>query len=692
MTRAARAVFFLSLVASGAAAASTESPVWSGYLDYAYIYSSADAAALRERLDGYAREAGVPLDRYTAEYFETLAPLEGADGEAATRRKAVAYLLDYLARGDTASLERSVAAVRSLGTHLDRHENRYWYHYILAHRALERGYARDFVEEVLNLWVRVVVPLETTYETLETLSLEESPNAGFSSALPYLYENVARLVLLKSQERGIDRDLDPLGAIVRLLHDGRVGAQPDTIPLAASSKAYLDRIVERLDGAESDGGSLTFTLALFEATKHHEHARGLLARDGFEPETLRAMRRASGAYETALNRAHTAQGECAVYTRVLRQLGELYAAQQRLGVDAELDVPFSVEGAIRVYARQRRGLAGGHAELGYRGVRRPLYIESMQRLFEEIQEASLNIGDYYLGKSSAAPHQADAHARSAARAFGRYLGFFHQYATDDGKEAVPDSAYFAAFEAAKGSGDAFLRYADDPSSAEITVGIDRWRSALLLFPFDREIWPALTAALGRRGRESEYATLVHPISERVVRSRAVASWIDADEPYAERVSMVRRALADPLVVMYMGFAEGTNVADLERELAELGAKRREVAAELETLLRRRDALRGGAAVPASAADEADVPAGTGASPELADVARAVAETGALLDKLEAQIAARTRALPLYKDTLQTDGLVGELRSQRDHGVHKLLARMYHEGREARGEAPRAEAE
>ena len=73
---------------------------------------------------------------------------------------------------------------------------------------------------------------------------------------------------------GIDSGLDPLGAVVRLLADGRVGGHPDVIPLAASSKDYLTRIVERLDGPESDAGSLTFTLALFEARKFHDAARG----------------------------------------------------------------------------------------------------------------------------------------------------------------------------------------------------------------------------------------------------------------------------------------------------------------------------------------------------------------------------------------------------------------------------------
>src|SRR4029450_12928308 len=59
---------------------------------------------------------------------------------------------------------------------------------------------------------------------------------------------------------------------------------------------------------------------------------------------------AGGAYEVAFKRASTVEGQCAVYTRVLREIGELYAARQRLGVDAELEMSFSIEGAIGVYA------------------------------------------------------------------------------------------------------------------------------------------------------------------------------------------------------------------------------------------------------------------------------------------------------------------------------------------------------
>ena len=127
--------------------------------------------------------------------------------------------------------ERSVDAVRGLSDRLGRHENRYWYHYILAHRALEKGRHHDFVGELLDLWLGVVVPLESPYETLQTLSLSDAPNSGFASALPFIYENVARIVLLRSQQMGMNRGLDPLGSIVRLLGDGRVGAHPEVIPL-----------------------------------------------------------------------------------------------------------------------------------------------------------------------------------------------------------------------------------------------------------------------------------------------------------------------------------------------------------------------------------------------------------------------------------------------------------------------------
>jgi hypothetical protein len=667
-----------------AAVAGTESQVWSGYLDYAYVYSSADSKSLEDRLKGYGNEAGISLDRYVTDYFGTLAPheTEGNDAENQTRRKAIAYLLLYLEKGNADALETSAKTIRELQHRLDRHENSYWYHYILAHRALERGNAGDFVSEIFDLWLTVVVPIEATYATLDTLSLSDSPNSGFVAALPYVYENIARLVVLRTQEKGVDRELDPLGAVVRMLYDNRVGAYPEVIPAAASSRAYLERIVERLNGPESDEGSLTFTLALLEAGKQHEVARGLLAKNGLSADTLRALRGATGAYEVAFKRASTVEGQCAVYTRVLREIGELYAARQRLGVDAEVDMPFSIEGAIGVYATLRGSMTGDWKKLGYQNVTREQYVDAMQRLWEEIQETSLNVGDYYLSRSVKEPARTDEMARNAARVYGRYLTFFHQYATEEGKESLPDSAYFAAFEGAKGVGNALLAYAQQPTPGEVRIGTERYRAALMLFPFDRELWPAITAALGRHGQQSEYAALARPIAEHVVRSRAIQSWIDQKEPEADRIARVRRALADSEVVLYMGFAESTKIPDLERDLSTLSGKRAEAVREVERLTKKRDEIRKSNHSDAPAAADDAMDGAALPSQDLADVAQALADAKAQVARLDQQISARTRALPLYKETLATDGLAEELRLRRDHPVHTLLRRMYHELRSA----------
>jgi hypothetical protein len=674
----------VAVLAVPSARADGAAETWASYLDYAYVYSSADPDALAARLADYGRAAGSSLSDHIAEHYGAgTAPRDDTD-EAAVRREAIAWLLDHLARGEPTSLEKSVKAIRKLDGRLGRFENRYWYHYILAHEALERGRQYDFVGEVLDLWLHVVVPLETAYESLQTLALSDSENSGFVAALPYVYENTARLVLIRSQRMGMDRGLDPLGAVVRLLADSRVGGQPDVIPLVASSKEYVDRIVARLDGPESDAGSLTFTLALFEASRLHERARGLLAAEGFSQATLEAIRATTGAYETALDRADTEQGRCAVYTRVLRQLGEIFAARQRLEVDPEIEAPFTIEGAIEVFTTLHRALPDGWAELGYERNGQRAYLDAMHGLWQEIQEATLNTADFYLARAAAEPHAADEHARDAARVLSRHLAVFAQFATETGKEGLPDSAYFAAHEAARGIGDAYLAYALHPRESEVELATLRYRNALEIFPFDRRLWPELTAALERQGRETEYLSLARPVAEWVTRSRSVDAWIEHDEPAAADIAALRRALSDTQVLMYLGFAEEGGFEELEREREELAQERRRVEAALVELVRRRDGEAAAAeAVPAALDESPPVGAGEVPAPgplERAELTRQITETSALLARLDQQLAARTRALPLYRETLGTESLAPELRAQRDHPVHTLLRRMYHERR------------
>ncbi len=663
-------------------AASGDPSKWESYIDYAYVFSSSDSKALQGRLAQYGREAGLTLEEYLYEAYESLREEGQGLDEPSIRRLAIGYFLLYLADRDVEYLGKAVDTIEGFEDQEGRHENAYWYHYVMAHRALEKGHPNEFIRHNLDLWLEVVVPLESAYETLESLSLSQSPNSGFVSALPYVFENQARLILIRSQEAGLNRDLDPLVAIIRLLHDGRVGAHPDVIPVEASSLSYLDRIIERVTGSESDGGSLTFTLALFEAGRYHEHARGLLATKGLSEETIKAIGVASGAYEAALDRAETLQGRAAVYIRVLRQLGEVYAAKQRLGVDPYVEMPFQMEGAIEVYAALFDSQDNDDwKRAGFRSTGWESYVKTLHGLWEEIQETHLNAADYYLARSLKEKNRSDDLVRSASRMYSRYLSFFQQFATRDSLEFVPESAYFAAYESARGFGDCYMSYAEsNPTATEIDLVVRRYATALKIYPFDRRLWSLLTNALQRTGQSNDYMNLARPIADSVVRSRDVHKWIQAGERGAKPIGAMRHALADDLVLMFLGFADTEEHGVLEQSLGDLERRSAALKTELVELERRRDRMSGrmsgGQASPAKAARSGREPTRA----ERTALTRRIHKSTDQLAKLERQTKARKRSLPLYRAARSADPMIDELRGQRDHPVHTLLRKMYHEKR------------
>jgi hypothetical protein len=279
---------------------------------------------------------------------------------------------------------------------------------------------------------------------------------------------------------------------------------------------------------------------------------------------------------------------------VLRQLGEVYAAKQRLGVDPELEIPFTIEGAIEVYAKLAVVDDDGWEELGYRSTGRESWVEAMRGLWEEIQETILT-PPRTIWRAARSAAGGGENARHAARLYDRYLSFFERFATSERRGGVPDSAYFAAHEAARGVGDALLVYATRPMPDEIELATRRYRSALTIFPFDRRLWPALTGALERQGREPEYMELVRPVADWVTRSRSVDSWIAKAEPGAESIAALRRALSDSLVIMYLGFAEDSAVEQIEAGGRELRAERETVAEPARRARRERGAGPGAAA-------------------------------------------------------------------------------------------------
>lgn len=675
-------VLLTGSLATSARAAEADPQLWEGYIDYAYVYSSADSAALQQRLTQYGREAGLTLEEYLFEAFEARREERVELDEVAVRREAIGNLLLYLATRDKELLDRAVDGIDMFEGKQGRHEDMYWLHYIKAQKALERENTTEFVQHNLDMWLDVVVPLESSYASLEALSLAQSPNSGFVSALPYVFENMARMILIQSQEMGMSRDLDPLVAILRLLADGRVGGHPDVIPREASSIQYVDSIMERVKGWESDGGSLTFTLALFEASRYHERSRGLLANEGFTDETIKAIGIAGGAYEAALDRSETLQGRAAVYIRVLRQLGEVYAAKQRLGVDPYVETPFQIEGAIDAYAALFDVREGeGWRTAGFQANGRDAYVTMLHSLWEEIQETHLNVADYYLARSAKESLERDELVRNAARVYARYVSFFEEFATSDSWEFVPDSAYFAAYECAKGFGDSYTNYMrNTPTPTEVDQAAKRYALALETYPFDRRAWSPLASALERRGQSSEYLARARPIADSVVRSRHVHKWVEGKERGYEAIGAMRRALADDLVLMFLGFADGGDTSELEQSLAELQSTRATLKRRIASLKQQsKKSPPPASPAPGNSEDSAFSPNPSRA--ERSQILRDIQRANGQLEKLERQITARNRALPLFREAAKSDTLIDQLRQSRDHPVHSLLRRLHHESQQ-----------
>jgi hypothetical protein len=254
---------------------------------------------------------------------------------------------------------------------------------------------------------------------------------------------------------------------------------------------------------------------------------------------------------------------------------------------------------------------------------------------------------------------------------------------------VPDSAYFAAYEAARGYGDAFVAYGiANPAPAEIQLAASRYQLALRAFPFDRLLWPALTTALERRGGANDFLAITRPIAEHVATSRHAASWIAQNGAGSKTIDVYRRGLADELVLMYMGFADAKGLGELEKSLADLKGQRDGLARKLGGLAQQRN---GQGAPPASpAGDDVSETAAFGTA-ESQRIARELEDGGRQLAKLDKQITARTRALPLFRAIVETEDLAPALRSQREHPMHTLLRRLYHEG-SVRAQASEAENE
>ncbi|MCP4035328.1 MAG: hypothetical protein GY733_00195 [bacterium] len=274
-------------------------------------------------------------------------------------------------------------------------------------------------------------------------------------------------------------------------------------------------------------------------------------------------------------------------------------------------------------------------------------------------------------------------------ALGRYgnnLAMFERFATPDGADAAPDSAYFGAYLAHRGMGAAALRLnASNPTSQQIDLAIAQFTAAIDLYPFDRLLWGSLATTLERTGREAEFLDIVKPTAQKVSRSTYVDRWIKGHETRAVEVEGFRNALGNDLAIMYFGFADQRSLEELQTDLAELRSGRTGVEQQIAALSSERETLVAKRSEILRTSDplSPQLPSVSGAPPGeetglISEIDVQLRTLSSERDRLDGQLLGRAKALSLYEEALAADGFLEELAAQREQPVHALVRRLFYE--------------
>ncbi len=129
----------------------------------------------------------------------------------------------------------------------------FWLHLYKAYQQMLAHDNRAFSNAVYDLWQNVVLKLE-----VDNLRIQRDiGKAGFVKSLPYLYENVAHLIIRRAIVEEQIAGLSSLGVIVLSIED--------KLTVENGYKTVVEATVERMRGLNSDNYNLNFAVAFLEA-------------------------------------------------------------------------------------------------------------------------------------------------------------------------------------------------------------------------------------------------------------------------------------------------------------------------------------------------------------------------------------------------------------------------------------------
>lgn len=529
-------VFFLSLILYGApllAQGNNPSPRWDGLLDVGYRFTFLPDEDLKEVLASEGKKYGQNLSKYvelwdeiinetTSSEEETMSEEDEDDAFPAAfyRRLAVGQFFLYLSDHDEKNLDAALQTMDMLAKRRQSPRTIFWNNFILAHKSLLQKDSASFSHNVFRIWTDVVLVLERGQ-----LMFGSSVGAtGFSGSLPYLYENLAHLILNQGIVKHKVPNLHALGAIIWALKD-RLTVNKGYYPLAES-------IWNRMSGATSDRFSINFAMMFLEGEMHWINFED--AKTAKEAAASFAL--AKSHYDLALKWANTSKGKAATLNKLLQSMMRIINGMSRgvetVNVIAADDIPGISEQYVSAAKDLFRKLSpdlilneGLWTEEGFNN--RDNFLSSMHELWANIAQLNVVTARYYsqIMDKTRHPVKKIRKMSKVIKPYSSYLTFFEEFTQADHKKIVPDNAYFyAAYMASEIASLHRMKATYSEDSKEHELAFARQLQAIEIFPFDIVGLIELSVQVSQEGLVDTYIDNVWPLIDRFKKSHILKSW------------------------------------------------------------------------------------------------------------------------------------------------------------------------
>ena len=455
----------------------------------------------------------------------------GSYPDKAYRHLAIAHMLLYLRSADPDHLEKAMTAANReiLKSKIALPEVAFWYYYIRAHHNLAIRNQAEFVNDIFRLWFDVVLKLESAQFQFDSLPSLNNLR-GYYRSIPYLYRNLANLILRRAIVERRLPDIDSLGVIVLNLSQ--------RMPEKGYGQ-WIQNVVKRLSGPESDDFHLGYTVLLLEAERQRQRLEDVID-SAMGPSLIeQSLVSVLDQYDYLYSLAKTRHGKATATTIQLNLISFVTSRLYQPGPQqtALLSIPLLKRQNGKAWHEARNMVAQGiqvFYELSSPAIRehdwqangfltRETYVATMHDLWRAVMYNCMDTGIYY--EKFINPKQIATLRENMPllqKVLTQYLAFFDYYAVKGDLDIVPDNAYFGAVEAAERLSEIYYLAGSWSNGIQFYNSFFARRlEAAEIFPFDPGNYYLLAQRLAALGRLELYQKSLFMLAYRIRNSKVI---------------------------------------------------------------------------------------------------------------------------------------------------------------------------